>query len=451
MEPKKRAKKEKPQPGTIVVNNMPVILRPADRTKKDIGDWWFALQVAEQVIFPNRTRLYDLYSTVIIDGHLSGIIEKRIASILNKKIYFEKDGTKVDELDKLVDGPVFRKMVRQLMLQKFWGLSGMEFVPGPEFDFNIIPRKHIKPESCLITKEQQDQTGFGYEDIWNIWVIGDRNDFGILLKCAPYVIWKKGNMGDWAQYIEIFGQPVIVTKYDAHDVKTRTELDEMMRNAGSSLRLQIPNQANFEIVDGKSQSNGNGDLQDKFRQACNEEMSVIVLGATETTVSSGSSGYAQSKIHGKQQQEILKADMIDISDLINTPHFINIVKSYGFPVDESGKFSFEQEVDLTEQQTKLNIALSVAKTTPVDDDYIYELTGIPKPANYDALKAEKEAQRQEISGDPDDDNPDDDNPDPEDSKKDKKKKKSKKPDDLNAALNELSFWQKLKALFTEAP
>lgn len=443
----KVTKETPPQDGTIVINNMPIILRNVDRTQaKDIGTWWENLQQAEKVIYPNRTRLYDTYKTVCIDGHLSGIMEKRIASIINKNVCFKKDDKEQEDFDALTDSSEFRRLLRELMLQKFWGISGMEFIPGDQFTFHCIPRKHLKPEKKIITKEQNDYTGFSYENVWNIWVVGQADDYGLLQKCAPYVIWKKGNMGDWAQYVEIFGQPFVVGKYNGFDAKTKLELDETMRNFGGSNRMMIPNEAGIEIIDGKT-TNGNGDLQDKFRQACNQELSVLVLGATETTNSSSGSGYAQSKTHSQQQDIILKADMIDMMDWLNSEQFLTIAKSYGYNTD-GGHFAFEEEVDTADVQARLKIATDVNKITPVSDDYIYEISAVPKPDNYNELKAEKEKQRNSIAGaedDPaDDDDEEDDLPDP-------KKKKEKKPADIKTALKGLSVWQKIKAVFSEAP
>jgi hypothetical protein len=453
---KTEVKKETPpQDGTIVVNNMPIILRNVDRTlARDVGTWWDALQQAEKVIYPNRTRLYDVYKTVILDAHLSGIIEKRIASIINKKVCFKKDGEDQEDFHTLTDSSEFRRMMKELMLSKFWGISGMEFIPGEEFTFNCIPRKHIKPEKTIITKEQNDYTGFNYTGTWNIWVVGQADDHGILMRCSPLVIWKKANFGDWAQYIEIFGQPFVVGKYNGFDAKTKQELDETMRNFGGSNRMMIPNEAGIEILDGRGQ-NGNGDLQDKFRQACNEELSVLVLGATETTSSSQSSGFAQSKTHAKQQDIILKADMIDVMDWLNSEQFMDIAKSYGYNT-EGGSFAFEAEVDVNEVQAKLNIATQVSKIAPVDDDHIYEISGVPKPDNYDQLKSERDAMREEITGDEDDvdENETDDTDKPDDNspgKVDKAKKKKDKTKDLKAALKGLSFWQKMKVVFSEAP
>lgn len=31
-----------------------------------------------------------------------------------------------------------------------------------------------------------------------VWVIGDKNNLGLLLPCSMYAVYKRGNFGDWA-------------------------------------------------------------------------------------------------------------------------------------------------------------------------------------------------------------------------------------------------------------
>ena len=98
-------------------------------------------------------------------------------------------------------------------------------------------------------------------------------------------LYKRGGMSDWAQYIELFGQPVRVIKYDSYDEQTKAELKKILDESGSSLSIMIPRQTDFEIKDGK-QTNCDGNLQLSFIKAMNEELSITVLGNTETTTSS---------------------------------------------------------------------------------------------------------------------------------------------------------------------
>lgn len=378
-----------------------------DRSSKDIGKLKESVISAESVYFPNRVALYDLYHDILsMDGFLRGIIQKRIDTVLNKKIKFtKKDGKQDDDLSDLIKGEKGRDLMTLMMESKIWGTSGVEFIiGGDELNFKEVERKHIKPEKGLITKSQyglSEENGYAYEDMPFVWVLGKPKDLGLLLACSMYAIYKRGTFGDYAQYVEIFGQPVRIMKYDAYDTKTKQELKTLLNESGSSLAMMIPKQAEFEMLDGKT-SNGDGKLQIGLKDACNQEMSIAILGNTETTTASKSSGYAQSKEHGEQQDELTVSDLIFIENLLNSKKFKQILKSYGYDVD--GKFEFELDLDLNKLKLRMEIDTFVSSKVPVSDDYWYETYGIPKPDNYDELKAKMEAEREQPEAEPN--NPD---------------------------------------------
>ena len=115
--------KSKPKQEEIIINELNV--RSADRGKKDISYWRGALSGAESVYYPNRSRLYDLYEDVILDGHLSGVIAKRIDAVLNKELHFETGGKRKPEMDELINSLCFRGIMRTIMETQLWGISGM--------------------------------------------------------------------------------------------------------------------------------------------------------------------------------------------------------------------------------------------------------------------------------------------------------------------------------------
>lgn len=379
---------------TYLVHDLTVV--SPDRSRKDIQSLKESVTSAEQVHFPNRVLLYDLYHDVwSMDGFLRGIISKRIDAVLNKKLKFsDKSQKEVDEITKLMRSKTGRDLIKKILESIIWGVSGVEFKVGPKFEFKEIPRKHIKPEKGLVTKSQygvSTESGYKIDDLPFVWVIGEENDLGLLLGCSLYAIYKRGNFGDWAQYVEIFGQPVRIMEYDAYDTKTKEELRKILNEAGNSLAMMIPKQATFSMLDGK-QSNGDGGLQKTFKDACNEEMAICILGNTETTSSSSSSGYAQSKEHGEQQDEITASDLIMVENYLNTDKFFSILKSYGFDV-EGGSFGYELEMNLAKLKLRMEIDLQISSKVPISDDYWYQTYGIPKPENYDELKKKMEEKK----------------------------------------------------------
>lgn len=358
----------------IILNELNV--RSTNRNRKDISTWRTALCAAESLHRPNRTLLYDLYEDILLDGHLTGVIAKKINAVLNKEIYFEKDGKKVHELDGLIASMAFREVIQTILETLLWGLSGLEFVPGATLVCNSIPRKHIKPENGIIAYEQNGVEGIDYKDLPNVWVMGTPDDKGLLLRCAPYCLYKRSGLADWAQFIELFGQPVRVIKYDSYDEQTKEELRKVLEDSGSSLSMMIPRQADFEIKDGK-QANSDGGLQLSFIKALNEEISVTVLGNTETTNSSRSAGYAQSKIHQEQQYEITKADIAYTTAMLNTPAFLRILQSYGYEV-EGGRFVFAKDTDIEYLHKRMAIDKDLASIVAIPDSYWYDTYGIPQ-------------------------------------------------------------------------
>ncbi len=201
------------------------------------------------------------------------------------------------------------------------------------------------------------------------------------------------------------------------------------------MSLILPKQAGFKMEDGKT-ANANGDLQMQFIKALNDEMSVIVLGNTQTTTSSEGSGYAQSKEHGEQQEEFTKDDMVFELQHLNDAKFLALLQSYGYPV-AGGQFCYEEEVDINKLTSRIAVDKEVSKLVPIDDDYFYETYHIPKPDNYDALKAAME-QKQQMQNQP-----------PAAPAKEKVKTKKPKPEDdvedLAAEDMELGLWNKIRS------
>ena len=275
------------------------------------------------------------------------------------------------------------------MQEKAWGITGLEFIPGSKFAFKRINRKHIKPETGIVAIEQYGTEGYAYDGLPLVWVVGEPDEYGFLLECAPYALYKRGTMADWSQFSEIFGMPMRVAKYDSNDIKTKIELKQVSDGSGSALVMMIPKPADFEIIDGKI-TNADGAIYSNLKNACDDEMSVVVLGVTETTSSSKSSGFAQSKVHAAQQLEITKDDILDMQMTLNEEKFHSILESYALPVVAGGEFKYEEEVNLDHLAKRVQIDGQVAKRVPVGDDYWYKTYGIEKPKNYAELKKKME-------------------------------------------------------------
>lgn len=370
-------------------------IRTTDRSPKDALTLQTSIIAAESVYYPNQTRLFDLYVEILRDLFLKGIIRKLIAQIINKNLLFKKNGEIVTLKYKdakgtdVIRSKAFRDVCREILWTPFWGVNGLEFKPGEKINFRLVPKKHIKTKTQIIAFEQHGLTeGLDYTKLANVWILGDEqviggngseHDLGLLFICAYYVLLKKGVIADWAQYIQIFGSPAIVVKYKGFDPQAKNIADTLIKNIASSNRIAIPEEMGVEFVESKGAA-GTGEVQDKARRAYNEELSILILGNTETTGHDKTGTGAKSKTHSEQQLEIIRDAMDYLISQLNSDRFISILKSYDLDVD-GGEFEFDKEVDIAylKDYVPLIVSLGTQLGLPLSKKHLYEITGAPEP------------------------------------------------------------------------
>lgn len=372
-------------------------VRPVHRKSQDIGAWRNAIRAAE-ALNPRRTELYDLYEDIMLDGHLWCEIEKRIQAVTNAEWQFlTADGQELEFMKDWIDSPDFEEVLEEIAKSKAWGYTmiDFEFYPDGSWGIYTIPRKHMRPELGMVTYEQTGQTGINvregvYAD--TVLEVGKENDLGILKVVAQYVIYKRGNFGDWAQFAEVFGMPLIDAVWDGYDENQRVLLLEALENMGSGGQLVRPAGTELTFIQGGA-NNPTGDLYNNLIKACNAEISKTVLGQTETTESSDSSGYAQSETHADVVSGYAKSDRKYVRRILNR-RLVKILEANGIDL-AGGSFSIkgESEKPMSKAEQLINdIRLKNEVGLPMSDDYFYETYGVERPDDYEAQKeAQKEA------------------------------------------------------------
>lgn len=385
-------------PPSVVLNQIDV--RPFGRREQDIPKWRQALQAAESII-PRRTLLYDLYADVDIDGHVEAVTSKRRDAVTTAKWMFtDKSGKPNDKINDLIDSIGFTTLIEEIMNSKFWGYSILEptFFTGPdgshEMDPNLIPRHNYRPEQGIVAKDHTAEEGVNIrEGIYakTVMEVGNPYDLGLYLKAAPYQILKRGGVGDWALFVQVFGNPLVDATWDGFDESQRIKLLEAINALGSGGAIVRPEGTNITLLENKS--NANGDLQDKFMTFLNKEISKALLGSTETTESSNSSGYAQAETHAGQDERKNESDLNFVRRILNS-RFIKILNTHGFDT-AGGKFVIEGEDNELSVKESFDIQMRLFdKGLPIEDDFFYETYGIPKPANYNQIKKDQEAAKE---------------------------------------------------------
>ena len=383
------------EPKQVILQTIEV--RKWMRTEQDIPKWRNAIKSAE-AINPRRKLLYNLYADVALDGHVESVTGKRKDAVTAANWQFvDQEGKPIDEVNALIDTIGFDDLLNAIIDSRFWGYSILEpkFWKGIddtwEMSAGLIPRLHYRPELGVVTFDAVGDDGINIrEGIYAKTVIevGNVNDLGLYMKAAPYQILKRGGMGDYAAFIQTYGNPLIDATWDGFDNKQKEQLQAALTGLGAGGNIIRPEGTNIEIKENNAKNTG--DAHGSFLSFLNKEISKALLGSTETTESSVSSGYAQSKTHAEEDDSKHDNDITYARKVLNS-RLIRVLQSYGFNT-MGGKFIVQgEETELSKAESfAIHSQLATTHKLPVEDDFWYETYGVPKPDNYEQLKKEME-------------------------------------------------------------
>lgn len=361
------------------------IMRTTDAlTRKDIADWRNAWQMAINVDYPNRTRLYSIYRDVDIDLHLSGCVTQRKGMVLGKSFkLMDKAGTEQIDAMHYFDQQWFKQLLRYALDSIYWGHSLIELgdltTDGDGcicYDsVKLIPRMHVIPEYGRVIVNVNDDWRSGIEyrkPPFSDWLIeaGAPDDLGLYLKAATSTIPKKNALAFWDTFAELFGMPMRIAHTSVRDDKELAKMERMMSSMGTEFWGIFQEGTDIEVKE-----NARGDafnVYDRRVDRANSELSKLIIGQT-MTIEDGSS-LSQSQTHLKVMEHLLEADCDMLRDVINNQLLPRMVK-HGFPIDGL-RFEWDYSTDYTPEQQKAYEEL-VLNNYEVDPKYFEEKYGMP--------------------------------------------------------------------------
>lgn len=369
-----------------------IVLTQPKRFGIDIADYTEAVRAAENVDFSRRYKLYDLYADILMDTHLSCVIEKRRNAVLCSDIEFRRNGKPDETVNKQIRSPWFSRLVGDIIEAKFWGFTLCQFYREGEWvDYDLIPRKHADPVRRLILRHQTDITGTSWDEYPDLLYVGRKDDLGLLAKAAPWVIYKRNTTGDWSQFSEVFGMPIQEYIYDSDDEESRQRAMDDAARAGSLAQFFHAKDTEFKLTEAGNKT-GSAEVYERLCERCNNEISKLILGNTLTTESSETGTQALGTVHKKVEDKVTQADRLYVLDVLNYD-MTDIFTRMGINTD-GGEFCFPEQKDI-DPTSKVNIItqLRTSFSLPIADDYLYEEFGIEKPAGYEQMKREQEEKR----------------------------------------------------------
>ncbi|MBR6287581.1 MAG: DUF935 family protein [Bacteroidaceae bacterium] len=369
-----------------------VVLQMPEIFYFDLQKFMNSVRAALNVDFSNRVQLYDMYESCKLDLHLQGVLDKRLRGATRFPIEFQIDGVADDAITPQLRSPWFKQFRRDIVLSKFWGYSLFQFYTDDNNNvrYDLINHKHYDPVKHQLLKYQGDLSGVPIEEFDNMLFVGDERDLGIYVELLVAVLYKRGDMSDWARFCNVFGMPIREYTYEAGDEEARRELIREARSQGSNAVYIHPKDSELRLVESGNKT-GSSDLYKTFADYWDAKMSIRILGNTLTTDAQDTGTQALGTVHKDEEDSMNACDRDDILDVLN--YYVKpLFRKLGFNID-NGEFVYAQKKEIDVQQQIQVVEKLNAMGLPMDDDYLYETFSVRKPENYDAIKADKEAQK----------------------------------------------------------
>lgn len=362
-----------------------LVVQPAKIQSADVQKYVNAVNQAKWGFYSQWFELVDNLSS---DPFLQDQIDKLVGIVTNADLQFQIDGKAVDVINDLIETPEFEELLTEIVYSKVYGKSVVNTSFAPKFDVFSFPRKHIYVKNIgrklsdrekLITTMPGGLTGYDYTKDEFILEFGKDSDLGILFRVAQYVIYKRGNFGDWAQYAEIFGMPFVLGKYNSTDTNARDQLFESLGKIGGNPRAAVPKETEIEVV--WNSGSGSTDLYKTLKDACDEQIMIGVLGETMTTVSGSSR--SQSETHLDTLDEKGKTLCRFVQRQLNSK-FVPLLVKRGYAV-AGGKFVFPAaKEDLT-----VDNLTALSKLIRIPAKWIHDKYAIPMPEGDEEVAGEQ--------------------------------------------------------------
>ena len=352
----------------------------------DIASYMRAIRDADRIDFPDRVRLYNLYIDLLnTDAHLNAVINKRRAALLDLPVVFRRNDRVDEAMQEHLRSPWFGNFILDILDAKLWGFSLFQFRRDGEWiDYDLIPRKHVDPVRRLIVRREQDITGDSWDEYADLLFVGKPRDLGLLAQVMPYAIYKRNCLGYFAQYTELFGQPLREGTYDIYNDEARRAMLRDLTAMGASGIFLHPEGTELKLHEA-SQKSGSAQLYETLLDYCDNAESKALLGNTLTTQTDDTGTQALGTVHKNAEEAINHMDRLYVLNVLNYD-MTEIFAAMGIDV-AGGRFEYEQpkNIDLT---ARIDIDRTLqAMGLPIGDDYLYETYGVERPADYAEMKA----------------------------------------------------------------
>lgn len=191
-----------------------------------------------------------------------------------------------------------------------------------------------------------------------------------------YYVFYAYAINHWAQFVETYGKPPRIGKYESNALPAEVEvLKRAVKALGTDQAAIISKNTEIEFKD----FGGKYGSQSLYRTLCDFVTSRVtnaILGQTLTTQEGDTGSYAQAKVHEEVQDYIVDADLEDLGVYVNT------ILGYADALNWGGSgidVAFKRYVPVNLQQQIIIDTAVVNLGVDVPKSYFYDTYNLPVP------------------------------------------------------------------------
>lgn len=241
--------------------------------------------------------LISLMQETLTDSHVNGCVSGRQAGFMSDwsiKPFGGDDATQEDLKRAAIIDTAFKTIDIRLLFKKIhqYRLYSYSVI---DFDWDIVDGiqaitgfKHFDQHYFRYDKNGVLKVDFGnrLEEIPETTLVCQSNEMPIMLPVCRDFILKNFGLEIWSAFLEVFGEPFILAKYQrgALNDTEKTELDAEIAKIGRSTRGKLPDDVEIEIMEVKRGTS----THEKYAEYADRGISISILGhANAVNESSG--------------------------------------------------------------------------------------------------------------------------------------------------------------------
>ena len=387
------------KPPTKNVNNYRG-LSQLQRFRVDISYWREGINELERPYYPYRVKVQTVYKDTQINGHVAACLERRYGLTLLRDFKLcDSTGKENEEWTKYFQKTWFYQYMRHVIEAEMYGYSLVSLGDYIKDDFpklTVCTRENISPDREIYSKFPYTPSGLEFTkppfDNWHIWVTSPSDNgitpcgYGLLYKVAYYEILVRNNMGNNANYNQLFGQPIRWIKTAKGNEAEVAELQQYLENMASQSYLITDLTEELNLVETKGTGKGS-DTYGALEKRCLDTISKLILGhANALDEQSGKLGAGQGEDNPvrKALEDIQVKDGRLVEAVTNGQLLVKL-RNIGIPVPTDLYFEFKNDNEIEEyrrrQDESNKVTADIAQTMKnaglkMDAKYFEERTGI---------------------------------------------------------------------------